>query len=179
MKSTGRFDPESKVTRKFLILCRSKRGAKHLLPESVVEIKDTPEGYEYVGNPSPYFGSLRGPLEKRGDLVQIESGDRITRTPHVGKSVEPANRPYRGGEGRRVFVTVTVPVSEWHLFTKRTEQPKLGWLLRETREAGLRVVESGKSWHAPITWVHRDDLDAAWKILGPVDDVPDDDPRFG
>lgn len=64
------------------------------------------------------------------------------------------------------------------LFTKRTNNPKLKWLVKECRKAGLRVHVRGRSFHAPTSWVHPDDEDAAWEVLSPIDDVPDDDPRF-
>lgn len=64
------------------------------------------------------------------------------------------------------------------LFTKRTNHPKLAWLVQECRKAGLRVCVRGRSFHAPISWVHPEDEAAAWEILTPIDDIPDDDPRF-
>lgn len=65
------------------------------------------------------------------------------------------------------------------LFTKRTEDPKLAWLERQLDAAGIPHKRDGYSWHAPILKVHEDQLDAAWEILTPVDDIPDDDPRWG
>jgi len=120
---------------------------------------------------SGYFGDLRGPLEKRGDLIRLKNGkDRITRTPHVGKEVRVSRRC--------TFVHFKVAVPKYKLFTKWTEDPKLDWLIRKCKTKGLRVFVEGKSHRAPISWVHRDDHDAAWKILGPIDDIPDNAPRF-
>lgn len=166
---------KSKVTRHFLVKCRSNRGGRHLVPTSIQEIKPTPEdpvtGYVPVGSPSPYFGELREPLLKRGDLVTLPAGDRITRDPHVGKEVR------RGRKGI-TFVQVAVSVDEWVRFTKRTNDPKLSWLLRKCQEKGLRVKVEGESRHAPISWVHRDDYYAAAGILAPVDSSPDDARKF-
>lgn len=71
-----------------------------------------------------------------------------------------------------------MPKRKYILFTKRTDEPKLSWVLRECKAAGLRVRKSGWSFHAPCSWVHPDDNTAAWEILTPIDDIPDDDPRF-
>ncbi len=173
MKPT--LDLNSTVSRHFLIKCKTNRGGRYLVPVSIQEIHLTPEDsvtdYTLVGKPSPYFGATRDPLTKRGDLVTLTAGDRITRTPHVGKTV-------RTGRNGFTFVQVTVSVPEWVQFTKRTGDPKLQWLKDTCEAEGLRVVEQGASWHAPITYVHRDDHDAAWKILGPVDNVRDDASRF-
>ncbi len=68
--------------------------------------------------------------------------------------------------------------AEYKLFTKRTNEPKLSYVLNLCKKAGLRVRKQGKSWHAPCSWVHPDDVDAAWEILTPIDDIPDDDPMF-
>lgn len=166
---------KSKVTRHFLIKCRSNRGGRHLVPTSIQEIKPTPEdpvaSYELVGSPSPYFGELREPLQKRGDLVTLPAGDRITRNPHVGKGV-------RRGRNGITFVQFAVPVDEWVVFTKRTNDPKLRWLLGKCQEKGLRVKIEGESRHAPISWVHRDDYSAAESILAPVDNLPDNARKF-
>lgn len=169
-------NPATTVYRDFIIKCRNNRGGKHLVPLTITEIRLTPEDpfadYIYVGEPSPYFGEIRDPLEKRGDLVKLKDGsDRITRNPHIGKQA----RPSRNG---KVFVQVRVRVQEWTLFTKRTEDPKLSWLVNECTAKGLRVFVSGRSFHAPCSYVHRDDYAAAWKILCPVDDIRDDAPRF-
>ncbi len=173
MKRT--IDLDATVTRHFLIKCKANRGGKYLVPVSCQEIRltpgDTVTDYDLIGKPSPYFGETREPLTKRGDLVTIKSGDRITRTPHIGKTIRPGRNGF-------LFVQVSVPVKEWVQFTKRTENPKLQWLKDTCEAEGLRVVEQGSSWHAPITYVHRDDHAAAWKILGPVDNVRDDAPRF-
>lgn len=65
-------------------------------------------------------------------------------------------------------------------FTKRTNYPKLGWLVKACKAKGLRVrvLRSERSFHAPISVVHKDDEAEAWAILSPVDDIADDAPRF-
>lgn len=66
----------------------------------------------------------------------------------------------------------------WELFTKRTEDPKLSWLENKLDEAGIPHRRRGHSSHAPITEVPVDQLDSAWRLLDPIDDIPDDDPVF-
>ena len=63
-------------------------------------------------------------------------------------------------------------------FTRRTDWPKLGWLISQLQEDGIPCAITGSSSHAPILSVLEEHLDRAWEILGPVDDVPDDDPRY-
>lgn len=63
-------------------------------------------------------------------------------------------------------------------FTKRTNDPKLEWLQRELARKGINSVRDGYSWSAPILMVRQNDLDKAWDVLDPVDDVDDDDLRF-
>lgn len=66
----------------------------------------------------------------------------------------------------------------WVRLCKRTNDPKLGWLELQLALLGIKSRRNGESFHAPILEVRKGDLDAAWAILGPVDDIPDDDPRF-
>ncbi len=66
----------------------------------------------------------------------------------------------------------------WALFTKRTDDPKLAWLERKLTEAGIKHRRNGSSFHAPILEVEESKLDDAWAILTPVDNIPDDDPRW-
>jgi hypothetical protein len=66
----------------------------------------------------------------------------------------------------------------WTQFTKRTNDPKLAALEAMLRRAGIPYRRHGKSFHAPILQVPADVLDEAWKILDPIDDIPDDDPRW-
>jgi hypothetical protein len=66
----------------------------------------------------------------------------------------------------------------WVQFTKRTDDLKLVWLERRLDDQGIPHRRNGESWHAPITEVAADRLEDAWKILTPVDDWEDDDPRF-
>lgn len=66
----------------------------------------------------------------------------------------------------------------WVMFTKRTDDPKLAWLERQLDAASIPHRRNGHSFHAPILEVRLDDLERAWEILTPVDDIDDDDPRF-
>lgn len=68
--------------------------------------------------------------------------------------------------------------AEWTMFTRRTEDPKLSWLERQLDKAEIPHRRNGESFHAPILEVPFNKLEAAWRILEPVDDVPDDDPRW-
>jgi len=63
-------------------------------------------------------------------------------------------------------------------FTRRTNDPKLAWLQIELNKAGIPNRRNGESFHAPILEVEEEGLDAAWKILNPIDELPDDDPQF-
>lgn len=66
----------------------------------------------------------------------------------------------------------------WVLFTKRTNDPKLKWIEEELAKLGIESRRNGESWHAPILEVQLKDLPAAERMLAPIDDIPDDDPRF-
>ena len=67
---------------------------------------------------------------------------------------------------------------DWATFTRRTEDPKLAWLERELDKREIPHKRDGRSFHAPILKVPKGNLDAAWEILAPLDDVNDDDPQF-
>ena len=70
------------------------------------------------------------------------------------------------------------------VFTKRTDFPKLGYLIHRLNEAGIPSVQHGDSWHAPLLWVRKQDEKAADAILVSnyhgrrLDDVSDDAPSF-
>ncbi len=66
----------------------------------------------------------------------------------------------------------------WVTLTKRTNDPKLAWIERELAAKGIKSRRNGESWHAPILEVRKADEEAAWKILTPVDNVPDNAKRF-
>jgi hypothetical protein len=89
--------------------------------------------------------------------------------------------------------------AEWHarqldkwlekvsvLFTKRTDYPKLGYIIHRLNEEGVPNVIHGRSFHGPILRVHKDYEELAWAVLGErvgrsrkrLDDLDDDDPRF-
>jgi hypothetical protein len=73
-------------------------------------------------------------------------------------------------------------------FCRRTERPKLGYLIRRLNLADIACVLHGESAHAPILWVKKTDEAAAWQLLAEkfpagdlrqtLDDIPDDDPTF-
>lgn len=73
------------------------------------------------------------------------------------------------------------------VFTKRTERPKLGYLIHLLNEAGIPSIEAGNSWHGPLLRVAKEDEERAWALLSTkmtprsrktLDDIEDDDPRF-
>jgi hypothetical protein len=66
----------------------------------------------------------------------------------------------------------------WVMFTKRTNEPKLSWLERQLTAAGIPHRRNGQSFWAPILEVPCEYLAKADPILDPVDDIPDDDPRW-
>lgn len=74
----------------------------------------------------------------------------------------------------------------WVLFTKRTDDPKLGWIERQLTLRGIPSHRAGESFHAPILEVPEAYSDAAWALLNErvpgrrkrVDDIADDDPLF-
>lgn len=70
------------------------------------------------------------------------------------------------------------PATKWIVLCKRTEHPKLGWLARKLGAAGIANKIEGQSFHAPLLWIKAEDEDRALKILDPIDNIPDDDPRF-
>ena len=74
---------------------------------------------------------------------------------------------------------VYVPSVDWAMFTKRTDDPKLRWLEMQLAAAGIPRRRRGRSFHAPILEVREGGLRKANDILAPVDDIADDDARFG
>ena len=68
--------------------------------------------------------------------------------------------------------------NQWVLFTRRTDYPKLGWLMTKLQQALIPHQLNGNSRHAPRLEVRKDQLDAAWNILDRVDGIPDDDSQF-
>ena len=64
------------------------------------------------------------------------------------------------------------------LFTKRTNDPKLNWIERQLTSVNILWQRKGYSFHAPILYVEKNRIDDAWKILDPIDDIPDDDVRW-
>ncbi len=169
-------DLSAKIPVTVLIKCTSVRGSRYLQPEKVLEIDESKEvqtaDSDYAIIRALYLGGkLADSLVTAGILVRTKGGLKMPRTPHPAKRVYPARN-------NKVFVRSTVNLPEWILFTKRTANPKLKWLLDECRKSKLRVFRQGRSFHAPCTYVHREDEEAAWNILTPVDDMADDHPKF-
>ena len=68
---------------------------------------------------------------------------------------------------------------QWVVFTRRTKDPKLGWLKRQLTEAGIAWMCDRESFHAPILEVEAARLNEANAILTEeIDDMNDDDPMF-
>ena len=68
----------------------------------------------------------------------------------------------------------------WVTLCRRTNDPKLAWLEARFNDnvSPIPHRRKGESWHAPILQVPEDYFDEAQAILGPIDDIPDDDPRW-
>lgn len=66
----------------------------------------------------------------------------------------------------------------WTSLTRRTEAPKLTWIMNALKAAEIMCRLNGQSFHAPILEVKKDQFDAAWKILEPIDSLADNDPMF-
>lgn len=73
---------------------------------------------------------------------------------------------------------------KYTMFTKRTNYPKLGYIIFKLKEKGIACRLFGESWHAPILEVDRSKMGEAWQLLGEkhgryqLDDVRDDHPKF-
>jgi hypothetical protein len=67
---------------------------------------------------------------------------------------------------------------QWVTLCRRTVDPKLAWLENELHRAGIKTKRDGESFRASILKVQKKDEDKAWKILGPIDDMRDDNPKF-
>jgi hypothetical protein len=66
----------------------------------------------------------------------------------------------------------------WVLLCKRTNDPKLAhveWLLEGE---GIDTRRNSQSFHAPILEVRDSQIDRAWELLGPIDEIDDDDLRY-
>lgn len=66
------------------------------------------------------------------------------------------------------------------LLCKRTNYPKLGFIIHQLNEAGIPSVLNGESFHAPCLYVAKGHEDEAEAILSapyhgtPLDNLPDD-----
>ena len=75
------------------------------------------------------------------------------------------------------FLTDCDPEDEcdvWVTLCRRTNDPKLAWLEAELTRMRIPNRRNGESFHAPILEVESHKLDAAYDVLRPVDDLPDD-----
>lgn len=122
---------------------------------------------------------LRNLLKRVGTSYETDAHDRImVNLPDGGYVCFFAKDETRLARWVRENIKGKLPANPWVLFTKRTEDPKLAWLEVQLTAAGIESRREGHSAHAPILQVHQSDLDAAWKILDPVDELPDDDAMF-
>ena len=81
-------------------------------------------------------------------------------------------------------------MTNWVIFCKRTEDPKLAWIERELEKRGIPCRRNGYSFHAPILEVPEEfeqKADALLQEKAParlrrwwktVDDIPDDHQMF-
>jgi len=67
---------------------------------------------------------------------------------------------------------------EWTVLTRRIGVPKLTWIMGALRTSDVMCRLNGINFDTPILEVVKEDFDRAWLILGPIDDVTDDDPMF-
>lgn len=67
---------------------------------------------------------------------------------------------------------------KWVILTKRTEDPKLAWLINQLDMKNIPNKIEGSSWHAPLLWVDSEFMSDALTILALVDEISDDDPLF-
>ena len=69
--------------------------------------------------------------------------------------------------------------AKFEQFTKRTDYPKLGYLINRLNDLGIASIVYGNSFHAPILYVEKGKLDEAWSVLNRfIDELDDDDPSF-
>lgn len=72
----------------------------------------------------------------------------------------------------------------WIIFCKRTNYPKLGYIISRLNAMGIPCQIKGESFHAPILCIPKGAEEIADKILTRkihgriVDNIPDDDPQF-
>jgi hypothetical protein len=74
---------------------------------------------------------------------------------------------------------------KWTQFTKRTNYPKLGYIIKRLKDKRIACRFNGESWHAPILDVDDSKFKEALAILGErhynkftLDDARDDHPKF-
>lgn len=94
------------------------------------------------------------------------------------REAQALDASYAGAESFDAMMFNKWVEERFERFTKRTDFPKLGYVIHQLNELGIASIVHGRSFHAPLLYVERGKLDEAWQILTPIDDVPDDDPRF-
>lgn len=62
----------------------------------------------------------------------------------------------------------------WVILTKRTNEPKLSWITKLLKLAGIQSKRRGESAHAPILVVRREQEGEAWDLLWEIDNIADD-----
>ncbi len=67
---------------------------------------------------------------------------------------------------------------EWSALTRRTNSPKLNYLMVQLLQESIPFRCCRKSVHAPILEVPKQSMREALALLSPVDDLPDDDHKF-
>tara|TARA_B100001123_G_C14961485_1_gene887867 strand:+ start:413 stop:817 length:405 start_codon:yes stop_codon:yes gene_type:complete len=82
------------------------------------------------------------------------------------------------GEMKCILCPFTVEKGSWATFTRRTNPPKLNFIMKQLQVAKIPHRVNGDSFHAPILEVCSSRLEDANKILLPIDLLPDDHISF-
>ena len=69
-------------------------------------------------------------------------------------------------------------MTAWTQLTDKTAMPKLTWLIKELKGAGIETRLNGESFEAPILEVPEGQFNDAWTILGPIDGLAVNDAMF-
>ena len=133
--------------------------------------------WSVVVQPEAMPADLRAAVIAAGEAVTDGPGPRVgVQLRAMAAALEAAAPPVVRTFNR---ATEALPTwARWVTLTRRTEDPKLGYLERALWAAGVPCFRQGWSAHAPILKIRCDDTTRAWEILTPIDDLDDDDPRF-
>lgn len=114
----------------------------------------------------------RGVIDRRG--IPVEAGELIGSRPRSAVLLDRAQyEAWLSAATERL--------------TKRTDYPKLGYIIHRLNELGIPSVLHGQSAHGPILLVAREFVDRAWDVLSEkwtprarktIDDLDDEDERF-